>query len=241
MGESTRILLVEDDVRLAALIQEYLQQQGLEVMIEHRGDRAVKRVPAERPDLIVLDLMLPGRDGLDVCRDIRPSFHGPILMLTARDEDIDQIVGLELGADDYVNKPVQPRVLLARIRALLRRFPGNVSDRIQQNEKPASELVFGTLQIDQPSREVLLDGRPVEMTTNEFELLWLLASRAGEVLNRDLILSTVRGIDYDGLDRSVDISVSRLRRKLGDDSARPSRIKTVRGRGYLFVGDAWEK
>lgn len=241
MGESKHILVVEDDVRLASLIQEYLQQQGLKVSIEHRGDRAVPRILSERPDLVVLDLMLPGRDGLDVCREIRPSFSGPILMLTARDEDVDQIVGLEMGADDYVNKPVQPRVLLARIRALLRRFPGHAEGDTPSDVPAVSQLVFGNLRINRAAREVVLAGQAVELTTNEFELLWLLASRAGHVLSRDLILSTLRGIGYDGLDRSVDLAISRLRKKLGDHAEHPYRIKTVRARGYLFVAEGWGK
>ena len=241
MERRDHILLVEDDIRLASLIREYLQQQGLRVAIEQRGDRAVKRIVDEHPDLVVLDLMLPGRDGFEVCREVRPSFPGPILMLTARDEDVDQIVGLELGADDYVTKPVQPRVLLARIRALLRRVQSQSAEpKAQQPQEQVNTLTFGKLKIDRASRDVLLGEKAIDLTTNEFELLWLLGLHAGEILSRNVILSTVRGIGYDGLDRSVDINISRLRKKLGDTPAQPSRIKTVRGRGYLFVADAWE-
>lgn len=239
-----RILLVEDDTRLSALIQEYLQQHTMSVSIEHRGDIACKRIVSENPDLVVLDLMLPGLDGLEICKAVRPSYCGPILMLTARDEDIDQVVGLEIGADDYVTKPVQPRVLLARIRALLRRFPqhppNNTSPGNASNYSGKQDIIFGQFRISTTVREAWLDNVALELTTNEFELLWLLASRAGEILTRDMILDRLRGIGYDGQDRSVDIRISRLRKKLGDDTTRPFRIKTIRGQGYLFVKEAWE-
>ena len=233
-----QVLLVEDDVRLAALIQEYLQNQSINVSIEHRGDLACDRILNESPDLVVLDLMLPGLDGLSVCRTVRPKYDGPILMLTARDEDIDQVVGLEIGADDYVTKPVQPRVLLARIRALLRRFP-------KREPSPGTvtavktEHHYDTFKISATAREAWLDGAVVDLTTNEFELLWLLASRPGEILSRDIILENLRGIDYDGADRSVDLRISRLRKKLGDNTSHPTRIKTIRGKGYLLVKEAW--
>ncbi len=232
-----RILLVEDDSRLAALTQEYLQQQAMRVSIEHRGDRACQRIVSECPDLVVLDLMLPGLDGLEVCKAVRSQYSGPILMLTARDEDIDQVVGLEIGADDYVTKPVQPRLLLARIRALLRRFDG-AADRVPYSAE--NEVRIGCFRMSMAAREAWLNDIPLALTTNEFELLWLLASHAGEVLSRDAILNQLRGIGFDGFDRSVDIRVSRLRKKLGDDTQRPFRIKTVRGKGYLFAKEAWE-
>jgi len=233
-----QILLVEDDVRLSTLIQEYLQKQAMEVSIEHRGDVACQRIITEIPDLVVLDLMLPGLDGLEVCKAVRPKYHGPILMLTARDEDIDQVVGLEIGADDYVTKPVQPRVLLARIRALLRRFPKHTQQTAPQG-KDTDDIHHGCFRISATAREAWLDNNILDLTTNEFELLWLLASHAGEVLTRETILDQLRGIDYDGLDRSVDIRISRLRKKLGDNTSRPFRIKTIRGKGYLFVKEAW--
>ncbi len=218
-------------------MQEYLQQNAIDVFIEHRGDLACQRVIAETPDLVVLDLMLPGMDGLEICKAVRPQYSGPILMLTARDEDIDQVVGLEVGADDYVTKPVQPRVLLARIRALLRRMP-----RHEQQQVPcaAEEVRLGAFRISAAARSAWLDGELLDLTTNEFELLWLLATHAGEILTRDMILDRLRGIGYDGLDRSVDIRISRLRKKLGDDTQRPFLIKTIRGKGYLFAKEAWE-
>ncbi|MES9969676.1 MAG: response regulator [Candidatus Thiodiazotropha sp.] len=230
-----RVLLVEDDVELAELVQEYLQRYEFEVSLEHRGDTAPERVRESHPDILVLDLNLPGRDGLDICRDLRMEYQGPIVMFTARDEDVDEIVGLELGADDYLTKPVEPRVLLARLRSVLRRF--------RQTENPTQaedQLHFGTLRIDASARAVSINDEEVELSTGEFDLLWLLAGMAGKVVNRDSALKTLRGFGYDGFDRSVDIGISRLRRKLGDDANHPYRIKTVRGRGYLFVPDAWD-
>ena len=238
--DTLKILLVEDDTRLSALIQEYLQKQAMLVSIEHRGDLACKRILKESPDLVILDLMLPGMDGLEVCKTVRPQYAGPIMMLTARDEDIDQVVGLEIGADDYVTKPVQPRVLLARIRALMRRFSNTASTQAaQQSEK--SEYSYGHFTISASAREVWLHNEVLDLTTNDFDLLWLLASNPGKIFTRDNILESLRGIDYDGIDRSVDIRVSRLRKKLGDDTSHPLRIKTIRGKGYLFVKEAWEE
>lgn len=246
MNEQPSILVVEDDDRLAGLIRDYLRQQGYEVTIERRGDKAVSRIPKALPDLVILDLMLPGLDGLSVCQQVRSEFKGPILILTAKEDDMDQVAGLELGADDYVKKPVEPRVLLARIRAILRRFPDSGSEQSDDNgfETPGAadeqeELVFGGLRILRSSYSVFLDDNSIVFTTHEFDLLWLLATHAGEVLDRDTIFQKTRGIDYDGLDRSVDISISRLRKKLGDSSSKPFRIKTIWGRGYLFVADAW--
>ena len=238
--DTLKILLVEDDTRLSALIQEYLQKQAMVVSIEHRGDLACDRIITESPDLVILDLMLPGMDGLEVCKAVRPQYAGPIMMLTARDEDIDQVVGLEIGADDYVTKPVQPRVLLARIRALMRRFSKNGSAaQAQQSEK--SEYSYGSFTISISAREAWLHDEALDLTTNDFDLLWLLASNPGKIFTRDAILESLRGIDYDGIDRSVDIRISRLRKKLGDDTSHPLRIKTIRGKGYLFVREAWEE
>jgi two-component system, OmpR family, response regulator len=236
-ADPCRVLLVEDDARLAALVREYLEQQGFAVTIEARGDRASARILNERPNVVVLDLMLPGCDGFEICRNVRTRYTGPILMLTSRGEDIDQVVGLELGADDYVTKPVQPRVLLARIRALLRRgAPNHAAAQPAADER---DLLFGSLAIRTTARDVHLNGRRIDLTDNEFELLCLLAHRAGEVLSRDALLAALRNIDYDGLDRSVDLRISRLRKKLRDDPAQPTRIKTIRAKGYMFVADAW--
>ncbi len=229
-----RILLVEDDERLAELTAEYLTKNDMQVSIEPRGDTAEARILAEQPDLVMLDVMLPGKDGFEVCRAVRPNYRGVILMLTARDEDFDQILGLEMGADDYIAKPVQPRVLLARIKALLRRLP--------TSDGPANEsekMVFGQFNISQSTRTAVLSGESIDLTTAEFDLLWLLASHAGNVLSRDDLLQELRGIGFDGLDRSIDARISRLRKKLNDDPENPTRIKTVRGKGYLFSKHDW--
>jgi DNA-binding response OmpR family regulator len=229
------ILLIEDDARLAELTATYLEQNGLRVATEARGDRAVERFTRERPRLVLLDLLLPGKDGLSICRELRRANEVPILILTAKDTDIDHVIGLEAGADDYVMKPVDPMVLLARVRALLRR--AERSGSAPGERKP--DLLLGALRISETSREVWLQGSPVTLTTQEFELLSLLAHRAGELVSRDEVFRSMRGIDYDGLDRSIDGRVSKLRRKLGDDAAAPTRIKTVWGKGYLLVPDAW--
>ncbi len=228
-----RILVAEDDSRLAKLVQDYLQTNDFQVIIEDRGDRVIERVKETKPDLIILDLMLPGKDGLTLCQQLRPDFPGPIMMLTARNEDADQILGLEFGADDYIIKPVEPRILLARIRALLRRVEPRQSQGRQQ-------LQFGVLSIDSPSRSVSLDAKPVNLSSHEFDLLWLLAIQVGEVVNRDFLFQELHGRPYDGLDRTIDVRISQLRKKLGDNPDNPQRIKTVWGRGYLFIANAWE-
>ncbi len=230
------LLLVEDDVRLSALVVEYLEKNGLNVETEFRGDTAVQRILDLQPDLVILDLMLPGLDGFEVCKQIRTQFQRPILMLTAKDEDIDQIVGLEIGADDYVVKPVQPRLLLARIKALLRRSTENDTNTAKTTNK---ELDFGALKISHTARSVMFNETVLPLTTIEFDLLWLLAKHAGHVLSREKISTALSGIEYDGLDRSIDIRISRLRKLLQDGSAKPQGIKTVRGKGYLFVAEGW--
>lgn len=224
-----RILIVEDDERLAMLTQDYLRKNGLDVATETDGTRAIRRIIAEQPDLVVLDVMLPGSDGLTVCREVRAQYQQPILMLTARTDDMDQVLGLEMGADDYVAKPVQPRVLLARIRALLRR-----SDTAPVESSP-QRLEFGDLVIDNGGRSVTLNDELVDFTSAEYDLLWLLASNAGRILSREDIFERLRGIEYDGQDRSIDVRISRIRPKIGDDPENPKRIKTVRSKGYLFV------
>lgn len=238
--DNWRILIVEDDERLASLTRDYLQNNGLTVSIESNGGTAVDRICNEQPDLVVLDVMLPGEDGLSICRRVRPQYSGPILMLTARTDDMDQILGLEMGADDYIGKPVQPRVLLARIRALMRRV--SEKNELLTGADPVSEgpvrVKFNQLVIDRSMREAWLSGATVDLTSAEFDLLWLLASNAGRVLSREEIFSALRGIEYDGQDRSIDVRVSRIRPKIGDDPIHPRRIKTVRSKGYLFVKEA---
>ncbi|MGB1270805.1 MAG: response regulator [Endozoicomonas sp.] len=230
-AETGRILIVEDDERLATLTREYLENNGLQVSVEGDGGKAVDRILDEKPDLVVLDLMLPGEDGVSICRRIRSQYHGQILMLTARTDDLDEVLGLEMGADDYVAKPVRPRVLLARVRALLRRSVLPVEEaRAEKNS-----LRFGPLVVDNSMREAWLNEQSVELTSAEFDLLWLLCSNAGRVLSREEIFVQLRGIEYDGQDRSIDVRVSRIRPKIGDDPMHPRLIKTVRSKGYLFV------
>ncbi len=222
-----QVLLVEDDLALAELTCEYLQKQGFEVALETNGGLAGRRILREQPDLVILDIMLPGQDGFEICKEIRPQYTGPVMMLTARDEDVDQLLGLESGADDYVCKPVQPRLLLARIHALLRRTYSDY-DRVTK------VVEIDGLKIDATTREASMNGCSLSLTTAEFDLLWVLASHAGRVLSRDKTLKKVRGIGYNGADRSIDLRISRLRKKLGDDPNQPQLIKTVRGKGYLF-------
>ncbi|MDP3845384.1 MAG: winged helix-turn-helix domain-containing protein [Pseudomonas sp.] len=233
--QSGQILIVEDDQRLAELTREYLASNGLAVAIEADGAKAAARILREQPALVILDLMLPGEDGLSICRTLRSQqYRGAILMLTALADDMDQVLGLELGADDYVCKPVRPRLLLARVHALLRRHPTSA-----QAEAAAPEaLHFGPLQIDHARREASLHEVSIELTSAEFDLLWLLAANSGRILSREEIFTALRGIGYDGLDRSIDVRISRIRPKIGDDPEHPKVIKTVRGKGYLFVAQA---
>lgn len=223
--DAPRILVVEDDARLGRLLVEYLASHGYHVDLEPRGDTAVARILADQPAVLVLDLMLPGIDGFEVYRRVRSGFRGRVLMLTARRADADHVAGLELGADDYVTKPVDPRVLLARVQVLLRRAPA---------EPDPARLVHGTLTLDRTLREVTIRGTPLALTGVEFDLLWLLASHAGGVVGRERLHRDVRGVPYDGLDRSVDIHVSRLRRKL-KDAGLDGDVKALRGVGYQLA------
>lgn len=232
------VLFVEDDAELAALMRDFLARHDLDVIIEPRGDTALDAVARVQPALILLDIMLPGKDGLSLCRELRPTFHGPIVMLTSLDSDMNHILGLELGANDYILKTTPPAVVAARLRAQLRQYQpaGPVTTAVASQPQ---QLTFGTLVIDEPCREVLLDGERIALSTSDFDLLWQLASHAGEVQDRDTLLRVMRGLSYDGLDRSIDIAVSRLRKKLGDDPLAPQRIKTVRNKGYLFSPAGW--
>jgi len=226
-----RIILVEDDKELASLVADYLCKNGFAVDVASDGATAVSRIIEAQPDLVILDIMLPGISGMDVCKAIRPQFSAPILMLTALDEDIDQMLGLELGADDYVIKPVKPRLLLSRIKALLRRAHSNslAVGRETDNTQHGPHLYMDTAR-----RQARVDERHITLTTAEFDLLKLLADHAGEIVSRDTIISRLRGFEYDGMDRSIDRRVSRLRKKLADDPIEPQIIKTVRGKGYLL-------
>jgi two-component system OmpR family response regulator/two-component system response regulator RstA len=226
------ILLVEDDVRLSELIGHYLERNGFHIATVAHGDQVVERVHSQAPDLIILDLGLPGADGFSICKQLRPSYTNPILILTARDNDIDHVSGLELGADDYVIKPVEPRVLLARIIALLRR--SRTASRPGQ-----ATLRFGGLLINTVARAVTLNGVAVTLSSAEFNLLAYLAEHAGEIQTRAALFQQLYGREYDGLDRMLDVRISHLRKKLGEDADVSERIKTIWGRGYLFVPDGW--
>lgn len=226
-NEVAKLLLVEDDEPLARLMADALRRGGCEVDVVHRGDGVIERIHRDRPDLVVLDVMLPGMDGFEVLRSLRPAWTGPVLMLTARGDPFDQVAGLELGADDYVAKPVLPQVLLARVRALLR--------RARPTEPDQSALTFGDLQISPGAREVRGCRGLIPLTDAEYELLVYLASRAGEVVERDDLFHALRGIPYNGVDRSMDLRVSKLRSQLRDHLDGRSPIRTVHGRGYLFA------
>ncbi len=210
------------------MVQDFLIGNGFQASVEHDGLRAVERIKAESFDGILLDIGLPGLDGISICRQVRDCFAGPIMMLTARGDEIDEVIAIEVGADDYIAKPVRPRALLARVNMHLRKA---------QHGKPKGEskLQVHGLEIDAASRLVRLDGVSIELTTAEFDLLWLLACHVGEVVERNKIYEELLGMPYDGLDRSIDLRVSRLRKKLGDDPARPQRVKSVRGVGYMLA------
>ena len=227
------ILVVEDDVELASWIEDYLTSKQYRVTLCHHGVEAVTMILDLQPDLVILDGMLPGLDGVEVCRKVREAFSNVIVMLTARDEEIDEVLGLEMGADEYLTKPVRARALLTRIRKLLDRQKQTSSHPV------AGRLAFGSLVIDKTAMSVNFNQQSIKVSSTEFELLWLLASKAGEIVSRDDLINQLRGFEYDGFDRSVDLKISRLRKKLEDNTDEPQRIKTIWGKGYLFVADAW--
>lgn len=224
------IMVVEDDDSLARWMADYLEMHDFEVTVANQGDVAVEMIESDMPNAVVLDLNLPVLDGLEVCKKVREFYDKPIIMLTARDTDSDEITGLDSGADDYLTKPIKPSILLARIRALLRR---------SEKAHVDTRITIGGLTIDSDSRTVRLSDEVVALSTHEFDVLHLLAVNVGKTLSRDALIERIRGIEYDGFDRSVDICVSRLRRKLKDDAQVPRRIKTLRGVGYLLAADAW--
>jgi len=224
-----KVLLVEDDARLAQLTARYLESHGVLVTIAADGVEGQAEALRRQYDCIVLDLMLPGRDGIEVTRELRGRTDVPILMVTARGEEADRVLGLEVGADDYVTKPFSPRELLARIRATVRRVRGQAG--------PAKQAIqVGGLVLDPQRMTVTLDGRPVELTAYEFSILRALAQRPGHVLSREQLLDLAKGSAELSFDRSIDVHVSRLRATLGDDSRSPRLLKTVRGVGYLLAG-----
>jgi two-component system OmpR family response regulator len=221
-------MLVEDDPRLADLVTEYLAGYEFKVDVVSRGDEALARFKARPADIVVLDLMLPGLDGMEVSRQLREISDVPILVMTAREDSYDEVSLLEQGADDFINKPVQPRVLLARLRALLRRVAVKGDPEL---------LTFGSLSIAVSDRNVTWRGEQCLLSNTEYKLLLTLAESAGTVLSRDALLRKMRGIEFDGMDRSIDNSISKLRRKFDDVDS--EKIKTVWGEGYLFSPSAW--
>lgn len=223
------ILIIEDDQPLASLIANALQKEGYLVFMEHQGDQAVSKIEALEPDLIILDLMLPFLNGIEICRMIRDDYNGCILILTAREGDVDQIAGLEAGADDYVIKPIKPKVLIARVNSHFRRM----NTHIQANL--SSVLLSSGLMIDLHQRSARVFGQRVDLTTSEFDLLAYLAHHAGQTLSRQDLYQALRGIDYDGVDRSIDLRVSKIRRYLKNAGLQDNVIKTVHGRGYHFI------
>lgn len=225
MSNQRLILVVDDDERLRTLLAEYLEGRGFRVVTAEDGERGLEVVRSREPDLVVLDVMLPGLDGFEVIRALRRSSTIPVVMLTARGDELDRIVGLEIGADDYLPKPFNPRELLARIQAVLRRG---------ERDRPGSSERYqaGSLVVDADRRAVLLAGRPVDLTTTEFEILRTLVANAGRVIPRERLMELARGEDFAAFERSVDVHVSHIRKKLGDDVRRPVYLKTVRGVGY---------
>ncbi len=220
------ILVIEDDDRLAGLVSEYLGRAGFHILQADTGSKGLAIHARDPVDAVILDLMLPDMDGLEICRQIRRSFDTPILMLTARGDAMDRVVGLEMGADDYLPKPFEPRELLARLRAILRRRRAGTK---------ADILRFGQLEIDKGSREIRLDGAPRPLTSYQFALLLTLAEHAGEVMSRDALIDLIKGEPLEAVDRSIDVHVSRIRAVIESDPKHPRRIITVRGAGYVFA------
>jgi len=227
MAADKRVLLIDDDERLNALLTKYLSRFGFIVRAATHPDQGLRALRSDPPEVVILDVMLPDVDGFTLCRKIRESSRVPIVMLTARGDVTDRIVGLELGADDYLPKPFEPRELLARMQAILRRgADGEAQERLR----------LGDLDVNWAKRSAHMSGRDLGLTSSEFELLGLLVRNRGRVLSRDRIINETRGIDWEAFDRSIDVLISRLRQKLRDDPKHPAFIRTVRGAGYLFIG-----
>ena len=224
----TKVLIIDDDRKHNELLQAYFKRFGINLVTALESESGMRKLNREDPDLLLLDVMLPGKDGFEICREVRKSSNIPIIMLTARGDVIDRVSGLELDADDYIPKPFEPRELVARVQAILRRADASGAG--------SSLLEFEGMTIDTDTRSVIVDGDPVDLTSMEFELLLILARRHGKKMSRDDILSELRGIDAAILTRSVDIMISRLRGKLGDSVKPPRFIQTIWGRGYSFVG-----
>lgn len=226
LSVAERILLIEDDARLAEMVKSYLGGAGLNVTIAGSGQAGIAAESRDAYDALILDLMLPDMDGLDVCKKIRARADTPILMLTARGDAMDRVIGLELGADDYLPKPFEPRELLARLKAILRRGRG---------ARKADVLRFGRLEIDIDARQVQLDGEERPLTSYQFAMLLLLAQHAGRVMSRDAIMDAMKNERLEAFDRSIDVHISRIRAAIEDDPKKPHRVITVRGAGYVFA------
>ncbi|TCS41344.1 winged helix-turn-helix domain-containing protein [Reinekea marinisedimentorum] len=233
-SQKKQILIIDDNAEYALSLQQYLSGNEFDVAVETESAKALSRIRDEKPDIVIIEVDLRGDSGLTICKLSRKDFKGGIFLVSHRTDELDQVLGLDMGADEYLARTVSPRLLLAKCQAYLRR---------DERSKPTvasgleERLEFGNLVIDNSMREAWLNKKTIELTSAEFDLLWLLSSHAGEVLTREEIFSKLRGIEYDGQDRSVDVRVSRIRPKVGDDPIHPRRIKTVRSKGYLFVGE----
>ena len=223
-----RVLVVDDDVMTVDLVKTYLKRDGYRVLTSHDGQEALRIAQEANPDLIVLDLMLPGIDGLEVCRILREKSDVPIIMLTAKTTDTDKLTGLNLGADDYITKPFSPRELAARVRAILRRLPG---------ERGPSEITSGKLTVNFLQHEVFLDGKSIKLTATEFKLLGVLVKEPGRVFSRAQLIEKALGYDFEGFDRTIDVHILNLRKKLKAGHDHPEYIETIYGTGYKFIGD----
>lgn len=238
--EPVHIFLVEDDAKLAALIKKYLERHQYVVTIEKNGGRAVEKILRKKPALVILDILLPGKDGRTICRELRGKYQGPIVMLTALDEQIDQIVGLEIGADEYITKPVEPALLLSKINAILRFAARSINDILKKggpvdHVTNSERILLGDFDIHVPSRTAMKNGQSINLTTAQFDLFAYLARNAGQIISRDQLFRQLRGIDYDGINRSIDFMIVGLREKIGDNGRQPTIIKSIRGEGYLMV------
>ena len=229
-----RLLIVDDNLDYARKLRDYLVRNEYDVDVETDSSVALRRIRDEQPSLILIEVDLHGDSGLTVCKLSRKEFKGGIILLSDSADELDQVLGLDLGADDYLLKTVSDRLMLARCQALIRRFD---RDKLPDLPSKTERLQFGDLIIDNTMREAWLGSSTIDLTSAEFDLLWLLSSHAGQILTREEIFNRLRGIEYDGQDRSVDVRVSRIRPKVGDDPDNPRRIKTVRSKGYLFVGE----
>lgn len=228
-----RVLIIDDDEKLRKLLKEYLEDNGHRVLTLADGSEVMKTIRTELPDIIILDIMLPGKDGLEVLKDIRKEFSVPVIMLTARGEDTDRIVGLELGADDYLPKPFNPRELLARIKAVMRRI---VPDERRESEKDESvQIQAGGLVLNKAKQTIVVEGNEMALSSTEYKLLKALMERPNQVLTRDQLMNLARGRDFMAFDRSIDVHISNLRVKVETDPGSPKRIKTIWGTGYMFV------